>query len=107
MNDFMYNPMAVRQQAVDPMAVRQQQVQPTLTPMAPSGMPAQPLAAQIPNPAVYGNQQVINTGVAMYGSPEMRQQSVMMVGDLDNNGVMSDYETTRDNAIKEAIAKQK
>ena len=64
----------------------QQQVQPTLTPMAPNGMPAQPVAAQIPNPAVYGNQQVMNTGMAMYGSPEMRQSSVAyMKSDLDKD----------------------
>ena len=73
MNNLAYDPMTG--QPVDPMAVRQQP-QLTMQPMATTGMPAQPMAAQVPNPAVYDKAGVINTGIAMYGSPEMRQQSV-------------------------------
>lgn len=104
MNNLAFDP--VTGQPINP-AVRQQQVQPTLTPMAPNGMPAQPVAAQIPNPAVYGNQQVMNTGMAMYGSPEMRQNSVAyMKGDLDKDGQLSSYEANRQSAIDKAMAKQ-
>ena len=94
MNNLAFD--SVTGQPINP-AARQQQPQPTLTPMTPNGMPAQPVAAQIPNPAVYGNQQVINTGAAMYGSPEMRQQSVMMV---DQNG---DGEITQGDVIEARI----
>jgi len=75
MNNLAYDPMTG--QPVDPMAVRPQP-QLTMQPMATTGMPAQPMAAQVPNPAVYNNARAIDTGVAMYGSTEMRQNSVMM-----------------------------
>lgn len=103
MNNLAFDP--VTGQPINP-AVRQQQAQPVLSPMATNGMPAQPIAAQIPNPAVYGNQQVMNTGMAMYGSPQMRQQSVMMVGDLDKDGKLNDYEANRQAKIDEAMAQQ-
>lgn len=72
MNNLAIDPLTG--QPINPAA--KQQVQPTLTPLAPNGMPVQPVAAQIPNPAVYGDLRVMNTGMAMYGSPEMRQNSV-------------------------------
>lgn len=72
MNNLAIDPLTG--QPINPAA--KQQVQPTLTPLAPNGMPVQPVAAQIPNPAVYGDPRVMNTGMAMYGSPEMRQNSV-------------------------------
>lgn len=65
MNDFMYDPMAVRQQPVDPMAVRQQ-------PMPVPGTP------------VYNNPMAMNAANAIYGSPQMRQQSVMMTEAQEN-----------------------
>ena len=73
MNNLAYDPMIG--QPVDPVAVGQQP-QLTMQPMATTGMPAQPMAAQVPNPAVYNKAGVMNTGIAMFGSPEMRQQSV-------------------------------
>jgi hypothetical protein len=105
MNDFMYDPtMAVRQQPVDQAALaaakRQQAMSGAISSM---GMTANPFQ----NSAVYNSPMAMNAANGIYGSPQMRQQSVMMVGDLDKDGVMSDYETNRDNAIKEAIAKQK
>ena len=75
MNDFMYNPMAVRQQSADPMAVRQQPM-PMAAVQSKMGLVADPLAPMPQNPAVYNKAGVINTGIAMYGSPEMRQNSV-------------------------------
>ena len=77
-----------------------------------TGMPIDPMAVRqqptpVPGTPVYNNPMAMNAANGIYGSPQMRQQSVMMVGDLNNDGVMSDYEETRDNAIKEAIAKQK
>jgi len=73
MNNLAYDPMIG--QPVDPVAVGQQP-QLTMQPMATTGMPVQPMAAQVPNPAVYNKAGVMNTGIAMFGSPEMRQQSV-------------------------------
>ena len=73
MNNLAYDPMTG--QTVDPVAVGQQP-QLTMQPMATTGMPAQPMAAQVPNPAVYNKAGVMNNAIAMYGSPEMRQQSV-------------------------------
>ena len=73
MNDFMYDPMAVRQQPVDPMAVRQQQQQQLIMQATDNlGMAYNPFQ----NSSVYNKAGVINTGIAMYGSPEMRQNSV-------------------------------
>lgn len=98
MNNFMIDPVTGQ-----PL----QKMQPQLDPM--TGMPVQPVAEQIPMPnqAVYGKQRPMQVAENVFGTSQMRQQSVMMVGDLDNDRVMSDYETTRHNAIKEAIAKQK
>jgi len=73
MNNLAYDQMTG--QPVDPTAVRPQP-QLTMQPVATTGMPAQPMVAQIPNPAVYNKAGVMSTGVAMFGSPEMRQQSV-------------------------------
>ena len=88
MNDFMYDPLAVRQQQVDPMAVRQQ-------PMPVPGTP------------VYNNPMAMNAANGIYGSSQMRQQSVMMVGDLDKDGKLNDYEANRQAKINEAMAQQK
>ena len=64
MNNFMYNPMAaglqVAQQAADPMAVREQQ-------MLNTGASA-----------VYNNPMALNAAAGIYGSAQMRQNSVMM-----------------------------
>lgn len=60
MNNFVYDPMAVSQQAVDPMAVRQQ-----------------PIVAA-PGTAVYNNPMAMNAAAGIYGSAQMRQNSVMM-----------------------------
>ena len=95
MNDFMYNPMAVRQQSADPTAV--QQPMPMAAVQSKMGLVADPLAPMPQNPAVYNKAGVINTGIAMYGSPEMRQNSVMMV---DQNG---DGEVTYGDVIKARI----
>ncbi len=77
MNDFMYDPMAVRQQAAqqapDPMVVGQQ---PMATVQSKMGLVTNPFASMPQNPAVYNNASAITTGMAMYGSPEMRQNSV-------------------------------
>lgn len=79
MNDFMYDPMAVRQQAAqqaaDPMAVRQQSM-PMAAVQSKMGLVANPFASMPQNPAVYNNASAITTGIAMYGDPEMRQNSV-------------------------------
>jgi len=62
MNDFMYDPRAVRQQSVDPIqaAVREQQM---LNPGA---------------SAVYNNPMAMNAANGMFGNPFARAQSVMM-----------------------------
>ena len=96
MNDFMYNPMAVRQQVADPMAVRQQPM-PMAAVQSKMGLVADPLAPMPQNAAVYNNANAIGTGIAMYGSPEMRQNSVMMV---DQNG---DGEVTYGDVIEARI----
>ena len=103
MNDFMYNPMAVRQQPVDPMAVRQQQQQQLIMQATDNlGMAYNPFQ----NSSVYNKAGVINTGIAMYGSPEMRQNSVAyMKGDLDKDGQLNSYEAKRQNAIDQAMEK--
>lgn len=74
MNDFMYDPMAVRQQFADP-AVRQQPM-PMAAVQSKMGLVADSLAPMPQNPAVYNKPGVIGTGIAMYGTPEMRQNSV-------------------------------
>ncbi len=104
MNDFMYDPMAVRQQSADPMAVRQQQQQQLIGQVAGGmGMGYNPFQ----NAAMYNNAGAINTGIAMYGSAEMRQNSVAyMKGDLDKDGTLSDYEANRQAKINEGMAKQ-
>lgn len=107
MNDFMYDPMAVRQQSADPMAVRQQPM-PMAAVQSKMGIMADPLVPMPQNPAVYNKAGVINTGIAMYGSPEMRQNSVAyMKGDLDKDGTLNDYEANRQAKIDEAMAQQK
>lgn len=75
MNDFMYDPMAVRQQAVDPMAVRQQ-------PVDPMAVRQQPMP--VPGTAVYNNPMAMNAASGIYGSPQMRQNSVMMTAAQEN-----------------------
>ena len=102
MNNLAFDP--VTGEPINPMMP--QQAQPTMTPMATTGMPAQPAVAQIPNPAVYNKAGVINTGMAMYGSPEKRQNSVAyMKGDLDKDGQLSSYEANRQAAIDKSMAK--
>ena len=77
MNDFIYDPAAVRQQPVYPTAFGQQPM-PTAAVQSKMGLVADPLAPTPQNAAMYNNARAITTGVAMFGSPEMRQNSVMM-----------------------------
>ena len=75
MNDFMYDPMAVRQQPVDQAALaaakQQQAMGGAINSMAMTANPFQ-------NSAVYNNPMAMNAANGIYGSPQMRQQSVMM-----------------------------
>lgn len=110
MNDFMYDPMAAArqaaQQAADPMAVRQPM--PIAGVQSKMGLVANPFAPMSQNAAVYNNAGAIGTGIAMYGTAEMRQNSVAyMKGDLDNDGTLNDYEANRQAKIDEAMAQQK
>ena len=94
MNDFMYNPMAVRQQPVDQAALaaaKQQQVMGGA--ISSMGMIANPFQ----NSAVYNSPMAMNAANGIYGSPQMRQQSVMMV---DQNG---DGEITQGDVIEARI----
>lgn len=69
MNNFMIDPVTGQ-----PL----QKMQPQLDPM--TGMPVQPVAEQIPMPnqAVYGKQRPMQVAENIFGSPQMRQNSVMM-----------------------------
>ena len=59
-----------------------------------TGMPINPVASQqqavptpgmpVTNAAVYNNQRAIEVGNAVYGSPQIRQQSVMMTAAQEN-----------------------
>jgi len=94
MNDFMYDPMAVRQQPVDPAALaaaKQQQVMGGA--ISSMGMARNPFQ----NSAVYNSPMAMNAANGIYGSPQMRQQSVMMV---DQNG---DGEITQGDIIEARI----
>jgi hypothetical protein len=59
-----------------------QEMQPQLDSM--TGMPVQPVAAPMPNQAVYNNPMAINAANRIYGSPQMRQNSVMMTKAQEN-----------------------
>ena len=68
MNNFMYDPQAVRQQPVDPVAAVQSKM----------GLVGDPLAPVPQNAAVYNNPMAMNAANGLYGSLQMRQNSVMM-----------------------------
>lgn len=103
MNNFMYDPMAMKQQPADPAATaaakQQQAMGQAISSM---GMAFNPFQ----NSAVYNSPVAMNAANGIYGSPQMRQQSVMMVGDLDKDGQLSSYEANRQSAIDKAMAKQ-
>ena len=104
MNDFMYDPMAVRQQPVDQAALaaaKQQQVMGGA--ISSMGMAVNPFQ----NSAVYNSPMAMNAANGIYGSPQMRQNSVAyMKGDLDKDGTLNDYEANRQAKIDEAMAQQ-
>lgn len=104
MNNFMYDPMAMKQQPADPAAVaaakQQQAMGQAISSMGMSFNPFQ-------NSAVYNNPTAMNAASGIYGSPQMRQDSVAyMKGDLDNDGTLNDYEANRQAKIDEAMAQQ-
>ena len=77
-----------------------------------TGMPIDPMAVRqqpmpVPGTPVYNNPMAMNAANGIYGSSQMRQQSVMMVGDLDKDGKLNDYEANRQAKINEAMAQQK
>jgi hypothetical protein len=53
-----------------------QKMQPQLDPM--TGMPVQPIAAPMPNQAVYGKPQAMQTAENIFGTQDQRQFSVAM-----------------------------
>ena len=53
-----------------------QKMQPQLDPM--TGMPVQPAAAPMPNQAVYGKPQAMQTAENIFGTQDQRQFSVAM-----------------------------
>jgi hypothetical protein len=111
MNDFMYDPMAVRQQPVDPAALAAAKQQQAMSGAIGSmGMAFNPFSSQnraFPSSAVYNSPMAMNAANGIYGSPQMRQNSVAyMKGDLDKDGTLNDYEANRQANIDEAMAQQ-
>ena len=101
MNDFMYDPMAARQQPIDPAALAAAKQQQAMSSAIGSmGMAFNPFSSQnraFPSSAVYNSPMAMNAANGIYGSPQMRQQSVMMV---DQNG---DGEITQGDVIEARI----